>query len=790
MVLASSFPMEARKVMAHRLETLSCIVPKSSLREANDDAATESNATVFPLKESYRKNIQNPHSNRYWDNAAKDYRNALVNEIVEEEEEIKSNAQRPKMRKIPDMPPRSHSHRNPQIRMSEVEGFGELSYQNWNRAKKIHEREFRDEIEHFHQYEWEADHRENLYHQRHDAHYNAILDVQEDEDRRGISETRQSQAHFGTGGEDGQLQAYVINQEFLRLKAISDKHERENAMRKASMKLPRNEKQETCTVFTQPLSVESIVHTNKDDVFDSQHSGDPFSVSNLSSPTIVPEKNRTLLASSMKPWRASLGLSETTPSYSKEPLRRSASFDSRWKSFRGSVFVDKAPHHSLGSTAPLKASLEDTATLSARAATISTNEGLQKEASFESVSESIRENELMSKITVIESQHSLDPIFVSAAQSPPLSNSGSPRDDDVILEKDPITEEGRQHRFASFDRHERTVNERGAMRKGIASASQSSSAPLFSLESSSSPSAYQNGQGGAKSSPPNVSSGDLPDMATAHEHIRRHPSPSRLQRRIAANFRRSNEDGVLDSQLSLVPTAVSESSPRRMSWHEKRAMAAEQAKYLKDPTFYGSSHIELTSPAVISELSYTPGASIRPITPSPTIAGSHKHHFEISPERDIRCDKGKRHQFYEANPFIPAYSDSVIIGRPISPENFKGYGKQEHGSIDGLSPVTCSGSQFRNSVFPNTARHGRDQWGEESVDREPIERSNETIKVQHLSSKREVNPNFVHPPPPSQTCMPMFNKKLRSVVDRYHQKLKESSGLTMPQAKPGVRRKF
>ena len=188
----------------------------------------------------------------------------------------------------------------------------------------------------------------------------------------------------------------------------------------------------------------------------------------------------------------------------------------------------------------------------------------------------------------------------------------------------------------------------------------------------------------------------------------------------------------------------------------------------------GSRIIELNTPAVASELSFSPSLNMQPITPSPKESDNCRQQFMMSPELDVQCDKRKKHQFYEANPYIPAYSDSVIIGRPVSPENSNQYGNQEHGSIAGLSPVTCSASQFRNNVFANTKIHSEDVWGDESVDREPVERSNETIKVQHLSSRREVNPQVSDNLPPLQTCMPLINKKLRSVLDRYNA-LKEST---------------
>lgn len=751
------------KAKAVGLESLGCIIPKISHQNA-DDAATETNATMFPLKESYRKNTQYPHSQSYWDKAAKDYRHESIDEMADENNRV-CIQDRPKMRSMTDMPSRAQFRQYPQQERKEVRNITIHQCDGRYEGEGLCELRERDQL----------DDPDSPHHD--DAHYNAILNVEEDEDLRKNFEKSQSHRLFATRSIDSRLRTDYLFQEYLRLMAICEKHEEmENTIRKARMSITEAEQD---WVTTQPLSLDlqqtavesSVYMTNNADSDEWHHPHDPFSVSNLTSPATPGDKAWMTSTSSKMSSRGALDFTGTSPNDAKETRLRSPSFDGQWGSLgdnRSTRISDEwnmqnpftSACHAESSLSISQGRIDfEPITVSRKLAGIaapsgckkscgqplssslterSTNDSVQKLSRNEKPLIPMGENGLMSKITVINSHHSLDPIYVSCSPSPTTQD----KDKSCIANPSPRLYYNKSESVGITAEKEKMASIVGARQEHL-------------IESISS---------------------------TSLEPLGRSTVPfNRAQSNISRNPFQYTENQFSRKQHDADSDYISE-----ILWQKKRELLAassifstvEESLGSRNSIPHGSSSIESKHLEIKSEHLGNPGRIVRPITPSPTARSYCTDQLEISHGWDVQCEKGKELPYYEADPFIPAYSDSVIIGRPISPEKNNRYANREYsyGTIAGLSPVTCSGSQFRNSIFPGASIQGRDQWRDESVDCEPIERSNVPMKVQHLSATRDVRPQIPHPELSSytETCMPLFNKQIRSVVDRYKM-LKESS---------------
>jgi hypothetical protein len=224
---------------AMNLESLKCGIFPATNRAVND--STESTATVFPLKKAFHKNFQYPHSQTYWEAEAKNYRHALLNEVAQQAEEEEENYTSSRRRSsLPHL--RSHSKKkSPKKKSSKTYSeavdriYLEIQSARPDRIQlrdSLYEQHRQTSREQRYQREQVAsDLWEERNHTSKDRHYNAILDVQDDDQQNSLDLdfsgfSRPDSARKSPGLElPPPPKSKELFQEYLRLKAISDKYE-------------------------------------------------------------------------------------------------------------------------------------------------------------------------------------------------------------------------------------------------------------------------------------------------------------------------------------------------------------------------------------------------------------------------------------------------------------------------------------------------------------------------------------------------------------------------------------
>jgi hypothetical protein len=236
--LGSSKERNENSGFAMNLESLKCGIFPATNRAVND--STESTATAFPLKKSFHKNFQYPHSQTYWEAEAKNYRHALLNEVAQQAEEEENYSSSRRRRSLPHR--RSHSKKkSPKKKTTKT--YSEAVDQIYlemesDRPDRIQLRDYLYEQHRQASHEKRYQRKQvvsDLLEERNptykDRHYDAILNVQDDDpqnyldlDFSGFS--RPASARKSPGLEPPPPpKSKELFQEYLRLKAISDKYE-------------------------------------------------------------------------------------------------------------------------------------------------------------------------------------------------------------------------------------------------------------------------------------------------------------------------------------------------------------------------------------------------------------------------------------------------------------------------------------------------------------------------------------------------------------------------------------
>jgi hypothetical protein len=210
---------------------------KSEKRENN---VNQSQYSHFPLKHSFRKNVQYPHSQKYWDRTAQDYRRESVKYSTWGEEEPRGrpsflSSQQSQRRRGQSLPRKRNSS------FKQRKTYSETAFDIYAAIESSNEKK------------------------SHSKHYNDTMTVQDEEYQQHKNVT--SYLDLDLSGFTPQKAPHNrdLFQEYLRLKAISEKHEQQ-AQFEASEKQPSS-KQRQSLIIVQGLDEEEpiMVFNNRND---------------------------------------------------------------------------------------------------------------------------------------------------------------------------------------------------------------------------------------------------------------------------------------------------------------------------------------------------------------------------------------------------------------------------------------------------------------------------------------------------------------------------------------------